>query len=76
MKLTKKKVFVAALAICLIAILSFGTLAWFSAGDSVKNEFYVADSTEKDPDELERVYQMGRDEAVRRLAELRSFLGD
>lgn len=52
MKLTKKKVFVAALAICLIAILSFGTLAWFSAGDSVKNEFYVADSTEKDPDEL------------------------
>ena len=32
--------------------------------------------TEKDPDELERVYQMGRDEAVRRLAELRLFLGD
>lgn len=32
--------------------------------------------TEKDPDELERVYQMGRDEAVRRLAELRSFLGE
>lgn len=32
--------------------------------------------TEKDPDELERVYRMGRDEAVRRLAEMRSFLGD
>ena len=32
--------------------------------------------TEKDPAELERVYQMGRKEAVRRLAELRSFLGD
>ena len=32
--------------------------------------------TEKDPYELERVYQMGRDEAVRRLAELRLFLGD
>lgn len=32
--------------------------------------------TEKDPDELERVYRMGRDEAVRRLAEMRSFLGE
>ena len=32
--------------------------------------------TEKDPDELGRVYQMGRDEAARRLAELRSFLGE
>ena len=32
--------------------------------------------TEKDPAELERVYQMGRKEAVRRLAELRLFLGD
>ena len=31
--------------------------------------------TEKDPDELERVYQMGRSEATRRLAELKSFLG-
>ena len=32
--------------------------------------------TEKDPDELQRVYQAGRDEAVRRLAELRAFLGE
>ena len=31
--------------------------------------------TEKDPDELERVYQMGRSEAVRRLDEMREFLG-
>lgn len=30
--------------------------------------------TEKDPDELERVYQMGRAEAVRRLEELKRFL--
>ena len=52
MKFTKKKVFVIALAICLLATLSVGTLAWFSGEDSVKNEFYVADSTEKDPDEL------------------------
>jgi predicted patatin/cPLA2 family phospholipase len=31
--------------------------------------------TEKDPDELERVYQMGRSEAARRLDEMREFLG-
>lgn len=44
MKITKKKVFVSALIICLLAIISMSTLAWFSASDSVKNEFYVADS--------------------------------
>ena len=52
MKMTKKKVFVAALAICLIAILSMGSLAWFSAQDSVTNNFYVADSTDNDPDDI------------------------
>ena len=31
--------------------------------------------TEKDPEELERVYQTGRAEALRRLGELREFLG-
>ena len=30
--------------------------------------------TEKDPDELERVYQMGRSEAARRLEEIRAFM--
>ena len=44
MKMTKKKVFVAALAVCLIAILSMGTLAWFNANDSITNNFMVADS--------------------------------
>ncbi len=44
MKMTKKKVFIAALAICLIAILSMGTLAWFNASDSVTNTFKVADT--------------------------------
>lgn len=52
MKITKKKVFVAALAVCLIAILSMGSLAWFSAQDSVTNNFYVADSTDPDPDDI------------------------
>ena len=51
MKLNKKKVVVVSLALCLIAILSFGTLAWFNASDEVTNTFMVADSTD-DPDEL------------------------
>lgn len=44
MKMTKKKVFVAALAVCLVAILSLGTLAWFNASDEVTNKFMVTDS--------------------------------
>ena len=54
MKITKKKVFVSALIICLLAIVSMSTLAWFSASDSVKNEFYVADSDNPtdDPEDI------------------------
>ena len=44
MKMTKKKVFVAALAVCLVAILSMGTLAWFNASDNITNKFLIADS--------------------------------
>ncbi len=44
MKMTKKKVFVSALAICLIAIISMGTLAWFNATDDITNNFMIADS--------------------------------
>ena len=44
MKLTKKKVFVVALVISLIAIISIGSLAWFSATDSVTNDFMFDDS--------------------------------
>ena len=49
MKMTKKKVFVAALAVCLVAILSLGTLAWFTATDEVENIFKVStdDETQK-----------------------------
>lgn len=51
MKMTKKKVFVAALAICLIAIISMGTLAWFTADDKVENIFKVStDSQTQKPD--------------------------
>ena len=52
MKMTKKKVFVTALAICLIAIISMGTLAWFSAQDEVTNKFMIADSDDDTPDEI------------------------
>lgn len=48
MKNNKKKVFVAALAVCLIAVISMGTLAWFTAEDDVTNKFYVADSNTPD----------------------------
>ena len=51
MKLTKKKVFVSALALCLVAILSMGTLAWFNASDEVTNNFLIADS-DQDNDNL------------------------
>ena len=45
MKMTKKKVFVASLAVCLVAVLSMGTLAWFTATDSVENIFQVSTET-------------------------------
>lgn len=50
MKNSKKKLFIAALAICLVAIVSMGTLAWFTATDEVTNKFYVADSNTPDAD--------------------------
>ena len=50
MKLNKKKVLVLSLAVCLIATLSIGSLAWFSAEDSVKNDFLFATDDEGNPD--------------------------
>ena len=50
MKLTKKKVFVTALALCLVAIISVGTLAWFQATDEVTNFFQVSTDGEQKPD--------------------------
>lgn len=46
MKMNKRKIFVIALAVCLIAVLSMGTLAWFSAEDSIENKFHFADSND------------------------------
>ena len=50
----KKKVFVVAVAVCLIAILSMSSLAWFSDADEVTNQFMVSTSgDEDDPDDHE-----------------------
>lgn len=50
MKLSKKKVFVSAVVVCLLAMVSAGSLAWFSASDSVKNEFLFATSEDDTPE--------------------------
>lgn len=52
MKMTKKKVFTVALAVCLIAILSLSSLAWFSASDDVTNNFLVAGSDDGNPNDI------------------------
>lgn len=52
MKLTKKKVLSIALVVCLIAILSMGTLAWFTDDDAVTNQFLIADSDDDTADEI------------------------
>lgn len=50
--MSKKKLLSLALVVAMIAILSFSTLAWFNDKDEVKNEFYIASSEDKTPDEI------------------------
>ncbi|MBR2047599.1 MAG: SipW-dependent-type signal peptide-containing protein [Oscillospiraceae bacterium] len=50
--MNKKKLFVTALAVCLIAILSFSTLAWFSDEENVTNEFFVVTDDDEDADDI------------------------
>lgn len=52
MKFSKKKVFALALAVCLLATLSLGSLAWFTDQDSVTNDFMIAGSEDGDPDDI------------------------
>ncbi len=52
MKLTKKKVFVVAIALSLVAIISMGSLAWFFDSEKVENNFMIADSDHDSADEL------------------------
>ena len=51
--MNKKKLFALAMVVCMLAILSFSTLAWFSDADEVKNIFQVATSDDaNDPDDI------------------------
>ena len=50
--MSKKKILSLALVLILVASISFGTLAWFSDADEVTNDFLVAGSEDKDPDEI------------------------
>ena len=50
--MSKKKLLSLALVVIMIAILSFGTLAWFSDSDEVTNEFLVAGSEDQNPDDI------------------------
>ena len=50
--MSKKKLLSLALVVIMIAILSFGTLAWFNDSESVTNQFYVADSDDTSPDDI------------------------
>jgi len=52
MRMTKKKVIALALVVCLIAILSLSSLAWFTDDDSVTNEFLIAGSEDEKPDDV------------------------
>ena len=51
MNRNKKKVLAAALAVCMLGILSFSTLAWFNASESVTNKFMVASTGNGDPNQ-------------------------
>ncbi len=63
MKMTKKKVLVIALAVSLVAIISMGTLAWFTAEDSIENQFHFTDSdSDGDTDFSVDVIETGDDE--------------
>ena len=64
MNLNKKKIIALALAVCLLAILSFSSLAWFTDQDSVTNEFLIAGSEDSDPDDIFSVdvWEEGDDE--------------
>ena len=50
--MNKKKILSLALVMSVIATLSFGSLAWFTAEDSVTNKFMVAGSEEENPDDI------------------------
>ena len=50
--MNKKKLLSLALAVIMIATISFSTLAWFSDADEVTNKFMVAGSEDQNPDDI------------------------
>jgi len=50
--MNKKKIFSLAIVVIMVAILSFGTLAWFSDSDRVTNNFDIAGGDNNDPDAI------------------------
>lgn len=46
----KKALFVAAVAVCILGLISAGTLAWFNHSDSISSEFQVATSEDHSPE--------------------------
>ncbi len=50
--MSKKKLFSLAVVAIMIAILSMSSLAWFSDKDEITNNFMIADSDDKDPDDI------------------------
>jgi len=50
--MSKKKLLSLSLVVIMIAILSLGSLAWFSDSDEVENEFLIAGSDDQDPDDI------------------------
>ena len=55
MRFNKKKAMALSLALCMLAILSFSTLAWFNDSATVTNKFYVATAVGGDaskPDDI------------------------
>ena len=52
MRMNKTKVLALALAVCMLAIASFSSLAWFTHQDSVTNDFLIAGSEDQNPDKV------------------------
>ena len=50
--MSKKKILSLALVVIMLAILSFGSLAWFTDKDSAKNDFTVGGAGQNDPDKI------------------------
>lgn len=48
----KKALFVAAVAVCILGLISAGTLAWFNHSDSISSEFRVATSEDHSPEDI------------------------